>query len=76
MLEQMWTHSSAMKEEFQLLRRPRAKLNARDLDDLAAFARKGRTDLIPGEPFTLPQSPDGKLAFEQNCGSCHSGPAP
>ncbi len=75
LLEQMWRHSNGMLEEFQTGHRVWAKLSARDLSDLAAFVRHGRTDVADDQPFVLPSPAGGEAAFQSECGGCHTGAA-
>ena len=71
LVEQMWVHSSQMDKEFSASGRPWTKISARDLNDLSAFARNGRTDIVPGQAFSLPPAGEGKEEFTKYCAPCH-----
>jgi mono/diheme cytochrome c family protein len=71
LVQQMWNHSTLMKESRANRGVVFEKLSSRDLADLTAYASKGTARSTA--PDTLPESAQGEALFKSNCGACHPG---
>ena len=70
---QMWNHAATMKVTTNVADKPWPILTGQDLMDMTAWLQNVQ-DLPPDRHFSLPEPASGKLAFAENCQTCHTGP--
>jgi len=73
LVQQMWNHSSAMKNELAQRKKVWVSLTGPELNDLTLYLQN-LPSLRPNPPrLTLPDPASGKALFEANCSQCHKG---
>lgn len=69
LVQQMWNHSSLMRESRYNKGVMFERLSSRDLADITSYATRGLAR--DTAPQTLPESTLGEALFKSNCGGCH-----
>lgn len=69
---QMWNHAATMSKQFAGHKEPWPIMTGRDFMDLTAYLQYVQK-LPPDRSFSLPDAASGRVAFGDNCRTCHLG---